>query len=189
MDARYGLEVLMWTLGPSIVFSYVWLYAVMYDLPTDAKRSRLWALFGDHGLYMGLWSASVLVCVVAFLNLSVRLCYLDGAPAELAAHEWIVYPYGLFLGGSALYAPLLIYARPWVVVVDLACVAASAIALSAWTALYLTGTLEGVATCALTCALAFHCTVMDAVLWSYTWCYRPGYWTADDHWVEAPDYY
>ena len=192
MDAREVLESLMWTLGPSVVCTYVWLYYVMYYTPivdTYAKRSRLWALFGDHhGPYRWLWLASVVVSVVAFLHLSVWLCYFGGAAEELAAHDWVVYPYGLFLVFSALYAPLMLFAWPWVVVVDLACAAASAIALCAWTVLYLKSA-EGIATGALTCWLAFHCTVLDGMLWSYSWCYRRGYWTEDDQWVEAPNYY
>ena len=49
--------------------------------------------------------------------------------------------------------------------VDLICAAASAIAMFVWTAIYLTSTVEGIATCVLTAWLAFHCTVLDAGLW------------------------
>jgi hypothetical protein len=136
MDARALLEVLTWTLGPLVMLTYAWLY---YVLPTDTydKRSRPWALFGDNGPYFWGWSVSVLVCVILFLHLSVWLCYFYGG-TELQTHDWLLYPYGLFLGFSALYGPLLVFAMPWVVVLDLVCVAASAIGMFVWTALYLT---------------------------------------------------
>ena len=191
MGARDVLEMLMWTLGPSVVLTYVWLYYVIMRSPdaSDALYAkRLWGVFGDRGFYFWTWFASVWVCVAAFLYLSVWLCFVsDGA--ELVAHDWVMYPYGLFLGFSALYAPLLVYARPWIVVLDLTCVAASTIALAVWTALYLTDTQEGVTACGLTVWLAVHCTLIDAFLWSYNWCYRPGYWDEDAHWQEVADHY
>ena len=189
MDARTVLELLMWTLGPSVVLTYAWLYyAIMANADAIYAR-RLWSVFGDRGPYFWVWFASVWACVAAFLHLSVWLCYFGGGEAALAAHGWLVYPYALFLGFSALYAPLLVYARPWVVVLDLACVAASASALCAWTALYLTDTSQGVAACGLTAWLAVHCTLIDACLWSYNWYLRPGYWDERDRWQEVSDYY
>jgi hypothetical protein len=190
MSARAVLELLMWTLGPSVLCTYAWLYYAIMLPSTDARYAqRLWGLFGDHrGVYFWGWAASVLACVVAFLYFSVWLCHLGGATSALEAHGWVVFPYGLFLGFSALYAPLLVYARPWVVVVDLACVAASAIALCAWTALYLTQTTDGAVLCALMAWLAVHCAVIDAFVWSWYYCFRPGYWDEDDQWQQDTYY-
>ena len=184
MDARTALEVLMWTLGPLVMLTYVWMYYVM-SAYTYEKRSRPWALFGDNGPYFGVWAASVLVCVISFLHLSVWLCYFYGG-TELQTYDWLLYPYGLFLCFSALYAPLLVLASPSVVMVDLICAAASAIAMFAWTALYLTSSVEGIATCVLTAWLALHCTVLDAGLWGYTWYYQQGYWAEDGTWQQVP---
>ena len=184
MDAHVVFETLMLTLGPSILLTYAWLYFAIMQPSADALYAkRLWGVFGDRGPFFWFWCASVCVCVAAFLDLSVRLCYVDDA--ALAAHDWVVYPYALFLGGSALYAPLLVYAWPWVVVLDLVCVAGGACALCAWTALHY----GSPATCGLTAWLAVHCTLIDACLWSYNWYCRPGYWDADDHWQEVPDHY
>ena len=175
----------MWTLGALVMLTYIWLYYVMSAYTVYEKRSRPWALFGDNGPYFWIWAASGLVCVISFLHLSAWLCYFYGG-TELQTHDWLLYPYGLFLGFSSLYAPLLVLAMPWVVVVDLICAAASAIAMFAWTALYLTATVEGIATCVLTAWLAFHCTVLDAGLWGYTWYYQQGYWTEDGGWQQVP---
>ena len=191
MDARTVLETLMWTLGPSVICTYVWLYyAVMMQSSNKTDAQRMWGLFGDHrGFFFWGWCASVTVCVVAFLYFSVWLCQLDGAASELVAHDWVVYPYGLFLGFSILYAPMLVYALPWAVVLDLLCVAASAIALCVWTALYITQTTEGAAICGLMTWLAVHCTVIDAFVWSWYYCYRPGYWDEDDQWQQYDAHY
>ena len=170
----------MWTLGPLVMLTYVWLYYVV-SADTYDKRSRLWALFGYSGPYFGIWAASVLICVISFLHLSAWLCYFYGG-TELQTYDWLLYPYGLFLGFSALYAPLLVLAAPWVVLVVLVGAAASTIGMFVWTALYLTATVEGIATCVLTAWLAFHCTFLDAGLWGYTWYYQQGYWTEDGCW-------
>ena len=104
MDARTVLEILMWTLGPLVMLTYMWLYYVM-SAYTYEKRSRPWAPFGENGPYFWIWAASGLLCVISFLHL--WLCYFYGC-TELQAYDWLLYPYWLFLGFSALYAPVIV---------------------------------------------------------------------------------
>ena len=164
-----------------MLFTYALLYAkyigkLGFVEYSEKEKRILWAIFYK-GVYYWLWTASVGLCVIAFLFFSLwvvcnQYTIISNHPGD---PSWVVYPYGSFLVFSSLYGPLLMYAmdkkiHPLLVVIPLFCVAVSVSILWAWTILYLDlNSIGNLAACILVGWLTVHCFALDFVWWGYSW--------------------
>ena len=183
--------ILMVLLGTAVVFTYAllcskyigWFGFIKYN---DLERRLLWAIFYE-GWRLGLWLASVVLCVTAFVYFSIWIL-LGGYPSNASGDpSWVVYPYGSFLLFSAGYVPLLMYVKsyPVLVIITLACVAMSALLLWVWTLTYLDlSVANNLAVCIFSGWLAVHCSVFDLIWWGVSW-YRRMYWSEGHKFIKA----
>ena len=165
-------------LGVVVLWTY-FLFGRAYYGYSEHEQNLIWGFFG-YPLYWSIWCVSALVSAIAFLLFSIWIFQNYTFVANNNA-TWVLYPYALFLSLSAIYTPLIMCKVPkLIVILDLLCVACSAIALSAWTFTFMRRSdpmqvflMFGVF------ILALHCTVVDLVLWGYDW-YNGYFWTIEN---------
>jgi hypothetical protein len=167
--------------GLAVLFTYALLYAKytgrfgFTEYSEDEKRI-LWAIF-HAGLYFWFWTASVGLCVIAFLFFSLwvicnQYTIISNPPGD---SSWFVYPYASFLVFSSVYGPLLMFAmkkeiHPMAVIITTLFVALSVLVLWVWTILYLDfSSIGNLMACILMGWLTVHCLALDFGWWGYSW--------------------
>ena len=184
MSTRDYLLICFVGLGGCVLFTYVRLYLRF----RRQCRRELWAYYWDHPTACRVWTVSAFCSGVGFCVFTVLLAC--GVPDESA-----LFPYSTFLFVSSCFAPLLLmiedrkavgdvdqpdtipFVDDWsvrflkcMVIFVLFRVAFSAWWLFAWSVVSLGwgGTGPVVANlCALW--LALHCTVLDLMVWGWSW--------------------
>lgn len=157
------LQIVFYTLGSVTIFTYTILVCKYRSL----KMDKVWAIWNDP-CYFKFWVISAILAAVSFVGFSIDLFNND---PEQTDYILLLCAYTFFLFFACLYVPALLLDQKEAVITILALESASTIALSVWS-IKTYYAWEGPREILLNVAtlwLSFHCTVLDFILWGYSW--------------------
>jgi len=129
-------------------------------------EDNLWAGLNDPCVFY-IWTFSALLSAIGFCSFSVQMIYWD-KPITLV-YLLTMYPYAIFLVAAGCYMPYATEGRKFMTMFSLF-VAALCACILVYSSVVLLG--WGIVT-GLMGVLAFHCTVIDLILWGFTWSNQP----------------
>lgn len=167
-----ALCCIFFILGALVLCTYAYL-VIKFQTYGDQKQKDIWSIYYPNR-YRLAWGISSLLSAVFFVAVSVQLIFYS----DSASDGWTVAPYTLFLFCSMLYVPLLLSCEDhrWIVICDLILVALSSICLCVRMAiLWGFGSDLKIMYFVFLFWIAFHCTVLDGILWGYSWYVQKGF--------------